>query len=247
MYSGRIWLGSVALSGVLLLSSMPGLGSVPTAAAQTGVALSSTPTLIGTQAPIVSQQLGFTAKNVAASDYVKEAVKIAATKAPSTVQAATSTQKASETTKKAPETKKALPQRPVQVAKAEPAKQVSRGGASASGIVSTALSLQGIPYVFGGTTRKGFDCSGFTQYVYKASGISIPRTSYTQFNSGTPVSKQDLQPGDLVFFTTYSKGASHVGIYVGNGTFVHASDSGVRTTSLNDSYYKSRYLGARRM
>lgn len=241
MYSGRIWLGSVALSGVLLFGSMPGLGVVPTAAAQLGTALSSTPTMIGTQAPVVSKQLEFTAKNVATTAYSTAAVKPESTQVPTPIQASTPT-------KEPTEVKKAAPQRPVQVAKAEPAKQLSRGGgANTSGIVTTALSLKGVPYVFGGTSRSGFDCSGFTQYVYKASGISIPRTSYTQFNSGSSVSKQDLQPGDLVFFTTYSKGASHVGIYIGNGTFVHASDSGVRTTSLNESYYKSRYLGARRV
>jgi len=135
--------------------------------------------------------------------------------------------------------------KPVNVALA-----VSRGssGSSSSSLVNRALSLQGTSYVFGGTSQKGFDCSGFTKYVYAGSGISLPRTSYAQFSSGTAVSKNDLQSGDLVFFTTYAKGASHVGIYIGGGRFVHASNpsSGVKTSSLSDSFYSSRYLGARR-
>jgi cell wall-associated NlpC family hydrolase len=109
------------------------------------------------------------------------------------------------------------------------------------------MSLIGIPYAFGGTSRSGFDCSGYTQYVFKGSGVSLPRTSYAQFGIGSAVSRDQLQPGDLVFFSTYDKGASHVGIYVGGGSFVHASNSGVKTTSLSDSYYESRYVGARRV
>ncbi|WP_088226512.1 C40 family peptidase [Desulfosporosinus sp. FKB] len=125
---------------------------------------------------------------------------------------------------------------------------ISRGSSNNSSIVGRALSLEGTPYVFGGTTRSGFDCSGFTKYVYANSGISLPRTSYAQFASGSPVSKNDLQPGDLVFFTTYTSGASHVGIYMGGGRFIHASNpnSGIEVSSLGDSFYASRYLGARR-
>lgn len=132
---------------------------------------------------------------------------------------------------------------PVKVAYA-----VSRGSNGTSAIVDRALSLQGTPYVFGGTTGRGFDCSGFTKYVFASSGISLPRTSYAQFSSGAAVSKNDLQPGDLVFFSTYAKGASHVGIYMGGGRFVQASNpgSGVKVSSLSDSFYSSRYLGARR-
>jgi len=127
-------------------------------------------------------------------------------------------------------------------------KQVSRGSDNFSNIVNHALSLVGTPYVFGGTTRRGFDCSGFTQYVFAGAGISLPRTSYEQFASGIAVSKENLQPGDLVFFTTYSKGASHVGIYIGKGNFVHADNPkvGVTITSLSNSYYAAHYLGARR-
>jgi cell wall-associated NlpC family hydrolase len=124
----------------------------------------------------------------------------------------------------------------------------SRGSNGSSSIVDRALSLQGTSYVFGGTNKSGFDCSGFTKYVFSGSGISLPRTSYDQFASGTPISKDNLQPGDLVFFTTYAKGASHVGIYIGGGRFVHASNpsSGVKTSGVSDSFYGPRYLGARR-
>ena len=132
--------------------------------------------------------------------------------------------------------------KPIMVASA------SRGSSGSSTIVNRALALQGTPYVFGGTTRSGFDCSGFVKYVYASSGISLPRTSFAQFASGAAVSKNSLSPGDLVFFSTYAKGASHVGIYTGGGRFVHASNpnSDVKISSLGDSFYSSRYLGARR-
>lgn len=126
-----------------------------------------------------------------------------------------------------------------------PKQQISRSGSP--NLVSNALSLKGVPYVFGGISKSGFDCSGYTQYVFKGSGISLPRTSQEQFNVGSPIKKDQLQTGDLVFFTTYAKGPSHVGVYIGGGNFVHASNSGVRTTSLSDGYYSSRYLGARRV
>jgi len=125
---------------------------------------------------------------------------------------------------------------------------VSRGNSGSTSIVDRALSLQGTPYVFGGTTRSGLDCSGFTKYVFASFGISLPRTSFAQYSSGVPVGQNDLQQGDLVFFSTYAKGASHVGIYIGGGRFVQASNpnSGVKVSSLSESYYSSCYLGARR-
>lgn len=132
---------------------------------------------------------------------------------------------------------------PIQIASA-----ISRGSNDSSGVVSRAMSLIGRPYVFGGTTQSGFDCSGFTKYVFAGSGISLPRTSYAQFASGSPVNMDNLRPGDLVFFTTYTKGASHVGIYIGGGRFIHADNPsvGVKISSLSESFYSSRYLGARR-
>lgn len=90
-------------------------------------------------------------------------------------------------------------------------------------IVATAMKYLGVPYVWGGTTPYGFDCSGLVQYVYAENGISIPRVTYTQQAAATPVSFDDLQPGDLVFWG-YS--AYHVGIYIGNGQYIHAPAPG---------------------
>lgn len=127
--------------------------------------------------------------------------------------------------------------------------QVSRGSnAIARRIISSSLNYVGTPYVFGGTTPRGFDCSGFTRYVFNQAGISLPRTADAQYTLGTPISKSNLRPGDLVFFSTYAYGASHVGIYMGNGKFINASSSrGVVVDSLNSSYWSSTYIGARRV
>lgn len=111
------------------------------------------------------------------------------------------------------------------------------------------MSLKGTPYKYGGRSTKGFDCSGFTSYVFeKAAGITLPRTSGGQASAGTPVSKANLEPGDLVYFNTNGKSISHVGIYVGGDNFIHASSTkGITVTSLNDTYYKTRYRGATRV
>lgn len=115
-------------------------------------------------------------------------------------------------------------------------------------ILTGAMQYMGVPYIFGGTTPYGFDCSGYVQYVFAQAGISIPRTADVQFEVGTPVSSAELVPGDLVFFETYTYGASHVGIYVGNGDFIHASSNGgVKISSLGSSYYSSHYIGSRRI
>lgn len=129
------------------------------------------------------------------------------------------------------------------------ASDVSRGSNNrwrGQQIVSLAKQFWGVPYVWAGRSPGGFDCSGFTSYVFSRMGISIPRMADEQFYSGMRVN--DLQPGDLVFFTTYEPGPSHVGIYVGNGQFIHASSGvgQVTVTSLSNEYYSSRYLGARR-
>ncbi|MFV8828310.1 peptidoglycan-binding protein [Alkalihalobacterium sp. APHAB7] len=116
--------------------------------------------------------------------------------------------------------------------------------AANTSVISTAKSLIGTPYKWGGTTRAGFDCSGFLQYVYNQHGKSIPRTTSSIWGSSTSTSSP--QPGDLVFFTTYKSGPSHVGIYLGDRQFIHAgSSTGVTISSVDGSYWNSRYLGAR--
>lgn len=116
--------------------------------------------------------------------------------------------------------------------------------------VSMAKSFIGTPYIWGANGPSSFDCSGFTKYIYKqVYGKNIPRVSYNQAKFGTKVEKEDLQPGDLVFFDTMNKNrVSHVGIYIGNGKFIHAANSkkGVIESDLNSSYYTKTYKGARR-
>ena len=118
-----------------------------------------------------------------------------------------------------------------------------------SQIVATAKNYLGVPYLWGGNTPSGFDCSGFVKYVFAKHGITLPRTSKEQWKVGTSVSKADLQVGDLVFFSnTYTTGISHLGIYVGDGQFIHASSSkGVVITPLSNSYWAARYTGAKRI
>ena len=134
-----------------------------------------------------------------------------------------------------------------------PSASALNGGTNASAIrqnvVANAKKYLGTPYVWGGSTPKGFDCSGFTQYVMGLSGITLPRTTTEQYKVGTYVTKSDLQPGDLVFLqNTYRDGISHVGIYIGDGKMIHASSSkGVTTSSLSTSYYVQHYYGARRV
>ncbi|AIQ26867.1 MULTISPECIES: C40 family peptidase [Paenibacillus] len=106
----------------------------------------------------------------------------------------------------------------------------------------------GTKYVSGGVSTNGFDCSGFTMYVFDKIGINLPHQSGSQYEMGTAVSRDEMRPGDLVFFNTSGKGISHVGIYVGDGEFAHASSSrGVTISSLSDSYYVNRYVGAKRI
>ncbi|MEA4934721.1 MAG: SH3 domain-containing C40 family peptidase [Lawsonibacter sp.] len=119
-------------------------------------------------------------------------------------------------------------------------------------IAAFAQTFVGYPYVYGGSSPKGFDCSGFARYVYSQFGYSINRTASNQMDNGTSVSMSELQPGDLVFFKkagSGSKRASHVGIYIGGNRFVHASTAqvGVITSSLSDAYYTSGFVGGRRL
>ena len=112
------------------------------------------------------------------------------------------------------------------------------------GVVGIAMRYLGVPYVWGGSTPRGFDCSGFVAYVFAQIGVSLPHSSYAMYGMGTPVSISQLQPGDLVFFT----GASHMGIYIGGGQFIHAPHTGdvVKISSLS-GYYSSNFAGARRI
>jgi cell wall-associated NlpC family hydrolase len=115
-------------------------------------------------------------------------------------------------------------------------------------LVGTALALRGIPYLNGGTGPSGFDCSGFTQYVYARHGVLLPREVRDQYAGGTPVEDDDLKVGDLLFFTTVAPGPTHVGIAIGGDEFVHAPSSRgvVRVERFSAGYWSARYLGARR-
>ena len=116
-------------------------------------------------------------------------------------------------------------------------------------LVGTALSFRGTPYRNGGTDPSGFDCSGFTWYVFAQYGVSLPRAVQEQYRVGKSVKPEDLSPGDIVFFTTTDPGPSHVAIAIGGDEFVHApSSSGVvRVEHLSSSYWSPRFLGARRL
>lgn len=115
-------------------------------------------------------------------------------------------------------------------------------------IVSTALRYLSVPYVWGGTTPEGFDCSGFVQFIYAMQGVSLPRTADMQFEAGTVIQSQQLQPGDIVYFSTYAPGPSHNGIYIGVGRFISATSSrGIVVDRLDSSYWSARYIGAQRV
>jgi cell wall-associated NlpC family hydrolase len=118
-------------------------------------------------------------------------------------------------------------------------------------VLMNALSLTGIPYKFGGTNpNTGFDCSGFVRYVFsKAVDLTLPPTARAIAQVGNTVKKEELQPGDLVFFNTLKSAFSHVGIYIGNNKFIHAPRSGsvVRVENMQEGYWASRFNGAQRL
>ncbi|HSV75089.1 MAG TPA: NlpC/P60 family protein [Chthonomonadales bacterium] len=121
--------------------------------------------------------------------------------------------------------------------------------AAQTAVVRTAFAYRGVRYRFAGSSPRGFDCSGFTSYVYRRKGVSLPHNAAQQFRRGQRVQKSEMKPGDLVFFTTTRRGISHVGIYAGKGKFVHASSGGgrVRVDTLRSGYYNERFRGARRV
>ncbi len=115
-------------------------------------------------------------------------------------------------------------------------------------IMTEARKYLGTPYRFGGVAPDGFDCSGFIRFVYARGGIALPRSADEQYNVGKNVSMDSLKPGDLVFFSTYEKGVSHSGIYVGNGSFISATTSrGVAVADLMHGYWREHYVGAKRI
>ncbi len=130
-----------------------------------------------------------------------------------------------------------------------PAPSLPSSEAGAYALVGTALQLRGSPYRNGGADPTGFDCSGFTQYVFAQHGLALPRAVHDQFMMGTAVKPDEVEAGDLLFFTTTDPGASHVAIAVGADQFVHAPSSTgvVRVERLAASYWSSRYIGARRL
>ena len=114
------------------------------------------------------------------------------------------------------------------------------------GVVGTAMGLLGIPYLWGGSSPDtGFDCSGFIMYVYLQAGVSLPHNAAAQYGVGTPVAREDLQPGDLVFFD----GLGHNGIYIGGDQFIHSPHTGdvVKISGMSEGWYASGYVGARRL
>lgn len=124
----------------------------------------------------------------------------------------------------------------------------SSGMSDARLILAKAVSLLGSSYVYGASGPNSFDCSGFTRYVFQSAGISLPHNAAGQYQYGRYVTRDDLTPGDLVFFCSYGRDIDHVGIYSGNGSFISATTSGgVRYASLNYGFFAEKYRGAKRL
>jgi cell wall-associated NlpC family hydrolase len=121
--------------------------------------------------------------------------------------------------------------------------------ATGAALAANALALLGHPYRYGGNGPEAFDCSGLVRFVHQRIGIDVPRTTEAQFRAARPVPLEQLAAGDLLFFRIGGKGVSHVGIYAGDGRFVHAPQTGrpVESRPLADAYYRSRLLGVGRL
>jgi cell wall-associated NlpC family hydrolase len=137
------------------------------------------------------------------------------------------------------------PQVPVVKKTPAPVRKLQQNLAFGKRVVGYAKRFLGVPYVYGGSSpRSGFDCSGFVRFVYAHFGVSLPHSSYAQFGDGHRVTRRGLHPGDLVFFD----GLGHVGLYVGNGRFIHAPHTGTRVRiETLAGWYSSRFVGARRV
>ncbi|MEA4894380.1 MAG: C40 family peptidase [Oscillospiraceae bacterium] len=124
-------------------------------------------------------------------------------------------------------------------------KEAEKGGQ----VAETAMKYLGTPYVWGGSSEHGFDCSGFVQYVYRECGYTVDRTAADIYKNGIYVEKEDLQIGDAICFSSHTESIGHVGIYIGNGQFIHASSGSgcVIISGLDEDYYAQRYVGARRI
>jgi peptidoglycan endopeptidase LytE len=118
---------------------------------------------------------------------------------------------------------------------------------SPTSVIKEAKKYIGTPYRFGGVSPSGFDCSGFVYYTHKKAGKILPRNTSGLFSSGRFVSKSNLRAGDLIFFTTYKRGASHVAIYMGNNQFIHSANAGVKIDSFKNTYWAPKFIGAKRM
>ena len=194
---------------------------------------------LATQVTVVGEENGWSKVKVEGTEGYILSTLLADRKPEVTTSRSSEEQRQEPTTNKKAETKKTSTEKATS----------STGSATGASIVEKAKSYIGSKYVYGGSSPSGFDCSGFTQYIYKQFGINLNRTAAAQYSNGTSVSKSNLQLGDLVMFGSSASNIYHVGIYMGNGMMVHAANSsrGVTTDTINSGYYSTNYFGARRI